>query len=144
VQLKPLPTIGGSAPPSGPLRPVGPIAAVKPGVVHGRVVGDVDGRPGLEPVRGASVSISDARGTADRRAVTNDAGAFTFGGLAAGRYSVVVTAPGFRPATVGVSLAGDDVPLNLTLQRQVAPPALRPRTVPNRGLPPTHTRPESP
>jgi len=129
----------------GGLRPVGPIAAVRPGAIHGKVVGDVDGRPGLDAVRGASVLVSDGPGgTADRRATTNDAGAFTFAGLAAGRYSVVVTAAGFRAATVAVSVtAGEDVPLNLTLQRLTPVAPARPRPVPGH-LQPALPRTQSP
>jgi len=129
----------------GGLRPVGPIAAARPGAIHGKVVGDVDGRPGLDAVRGASVLVSDGPGgAADRRATTNDAGAFTFGGLAAGRYSVVVTAAGFRAATVAVSVtSGEDVPLNLTLQRLTPLAPARPRPVPGQ-LQPALPRTQSP
>jgi len=144
--LKPLPTLGGGTTVTGGLRPLGPIAAVKPGVIHGRVLGDIDGRPGLEPVRGASVSITDGpAGIADRRLTTNDTGGFTVAGVTAGRYSVVVTAAGFRPATVAVTVQpGEDVPMNLTLQRQAATPLIRPRAVPSHVQQPTHTRVQSP
>jgi hypothetical protein len=129
----------------GGLRPVGPIAALRPGAIHGKVVGDVDGRPGLDAVRDASVLISDGPGgAADRRATTNDAGAFTFAGVAAGRYNVVVTAAGFRSTTVAVSVtSGEDVPINVTLQRQTPAAPVRPRPVPGH-LQPAHPRTQSP
>lgn len=137
VPPNPLQGIGARPGPTVPggLRPVGPIAAARPGVIHGRVQGDVDGRPGLDPVRGASVSISDGPGGApDRRATTNDQGSFTFAGLAAGRYSLVVSAAGFRSATVSVSVTpGEDVPVNLTLQRQARPTPVPPSRVPHRS-----------
>ena len=145
LPLKPLPTLGGGTAVPGGVRPLGPIAVARPSVIHGRVLGDIDGRPGLEPVRGASISITDGpAGTADRRVTTNDTGGFTFTGLAAGRYSVIVTAAGFHPTTVPVTVqAGEDVPMNLTLQRQAAPP-MRPRPIPSHGQQPTHSRIQSP
>jgi Carboxypeptidase regulatory-like domain len=147
VPSNPLQGIGArpGIPVPGGLRPVGPIAAVRPGAIHGKVLGDVDGRPGLDAVRGASVLISDGpAGAPDRRVTTNDTGAFTFAGLAAGRYSIVVTAAGFRSATLAVSVTpGDDVPMNVTLQRQMPAAPMRPRPVPG-PLQPAHPRTQSP
>lgn len=82
--------------------------------LEGRVVARATGAP----VVGASVDVSPAGANGDSgRAVTDDAGRFSVGGLAPGSYDVAVSAPGFaslsrRGLTVA---AGERFPVELQL-----------------------------
>jgi len=128
-----------TGPPAGS-RVIGPIATVKPGLIRGRVLTDGDGRPGGDrPLGGAAVLVSDGRaGTADHRVTTNAQGLFAVAGLPAGRYSIVVSAAGFRSTSASVDvLPGEVETVSVRLQRQAAPapPPQPPRRLPNRLQP---------
>ncbi len=82
------------------------IAAPEPAVdeqaasVQGRIV---DASGGVIP--GATVTITDATGTANR-AVTNTTGRFTFADLHAGSYELTTALPGFKTARASMTLVG--------------------------------------
>ena len=65
---------------------------------------------------GANVTVADASGV-ERTTTTNESGQYAFSGLAPGRYTVRVAAPGFAPyeAPDVEVVAGRTDPLNITL-----------------------------
>lgn len=58
------------------------------------------------PVQGATVAVTDVRGEALAAETTDATGAFAFGELPQGEVTVVVNAPGFRPAALPVRVFG--------------------------------------
>lgn len=74
-----------------------------------------------KPLAGATVAIKDAAGVT-RTARTDSKGKYWIGGLAAGTYTISVTAKGFKVFEVaGIPLAaGDSVPLDVLME--VGPP----------------------
>ncbi|CAM5401487.1 MFS transporter OS=Streptomyces alboniger OX=132473 GN=CP975_17060 PE=4 SV=1 [Streptomyces alboniger] len=58
------------------------------------------------PVQGATVAVTDVRGEALAAETTDESGAFAFGELPQGDVTVVVNAPGFRPAALPVRVFG--------------------------------------
>lgn len=82
--------------------------------LEGRVVARATGAP----VVGANVDVSPAGANGDSgRAVTDDSGRFSVGGLAPGSYDVAVSAPGFASLTRrGLTVAsGERFPVELQL-----------------------------
>src|SRR5689334_19272400 len=83
------------------------------GNVRGRVVDD----RGDAPIAGAVVRLGDTR--SERTATSAADGAFTFGEVATGRYTLVVTRVGYDPVTVGVTVElGRDVEVDILLRRR--------------------------
>ena len=81
------------------------------GTIHGKVV-DVQGAL----VRGATVKITNASG-AERTAQSNQDGEFSFNNLAAGKYSMALTARGFalyENAAIDIA-AGKSLSVDVTL-----------------------------
>ncbi|WLW58323.1 MFS transporter [Streptomyces sp. YU58] len=58
------------------------------------------------PVQGATVAVADVRGETLAAETTDAAGAFAFGELPQGDVTVIVNAPGFRPAALPVRVFG--------------------------------------
>jgi iron complex outermembrane receptor protein len=82
------------------------------GAIQGTIVD-----PRGQVVRGAAVVVKNASQAAARKTVTDDEGRFTVGGLAAGTYTLDITAAGFAPGkqrTVTVG-AGSTLPLSISL-----------------------------
>src|SRR5258707_383443 len=65
------------------------------------VVKDALGRP----LKNAALSLQASNGKAMAHATSNDAGEFSFDGVARGTYAVVATTPGFKTATAIVSIS---------------------------------------
>ncbi|GAA2617371.1 MFS transporter [Streptomyces axinellae] len=59
-----------------------------------------------QPVEGATVTVTDARGTALATETTDTSGEFTFGELPEGDTTVAVSATGFRPVALLVPVTG--------------------------------------
>ena len=59
-----------------------------------------------QPVRRAIVTLSAADRALRPTAVTDDAGVFTFSGLASGRYSIAAARPGYVGVTFGATRPG--------------------------------------
>jgi carboxypeptidase family protein len=58
------------------------------------------------PVAGATATLADDRGEVVGARTTDAAGRYVFGELVAGTYTLVVSADGFRPAALSVSVPG--------------------------------------
>ncbi|MGC2444409.1 carboxypeptidase-like regulatory domain-containing protein, partial [Candidatus Binatus sp.] len=65
------------------------------------VVKDALGRP----IKHAVLSLQGSSGKAVAHASSNDAGEFSFNGIARGTYAVVATSNGFKPATAIVAVS---------------------------------------
>ncbi|MFC7370130.1 carboxypeptidase regulatory-like domain-containing protein [Fictibacillus iocasae] len=74
------------------------------------------------PVAGALVEIRNANGALVDTEITNEAGSFFSDGLAAGGYTVTVTAAGFSPASVSIEIFVDQTTnVNIPLTSIVPP-----------------------
>ncbi|MCQ4206422.1 DHA2 family efflux MFS transporter permease subunit [Streptomyces longispororuber] len=68
------------------------------------LTGTVVSADGGQPVAGAVVSVTDMRGEVLASGTTDGAGGFTFGELTTGDVTVAVSAAGFRPVAVAVTV----------------------------------------
>ena len=89
---------------------------------HGTLRGLVTDELGAAIV-GANVTLTDAGGT-QKKTTTNGEGIYNFAGLAPGKYSIVVAAPGFAPSDakeVDVTTARQnvDITLKVTIEEKV-------------------------
>ncbi|MGA9039782.1 MAG: carboxypeptidase regulatory-like domain-containing protein [Terriglobales bacterium] len=101
---------------AGPTPAASGPSEVTVGTGRGRMSGSVNDQTGALVV-GATVTISDGAGMT-KTAVTDSKGAYAFKGLPPGTYSVVVSAPGFKPfrADQIALAAGADLPLDAGLE----------------------------
>jgi hypothetical protein len=94
---------------------------------HARVDGHVTDAQGA-PLAGATVSLERPSGEKGPRVTSNAAGEWVVDGIAAGSWRIVVSAPGFRTAHLGVHLPGESswvAPPEVRLDRE-PPPTLEP------------------
>jgi len=80
------------------------------GIVQGTVA-DASGKI----LAGASVTLNDAAGIAQQRALTDKDGYYSFVGLQAGRYELAISATGFRTVERIVTVAGNKQTLDVKL-----------------------------
>jgi uncharacterized protein YfaS (alpha-2-macroglobulin family) len=70
-----------------------------------RLTGTVRAAGTGTPISGATVTLADARGEVMAARTTDDAGQYLFEALAAGPYTVAVSAPSYQPSALPVSIA---------------------------------------
>jgi hypothetical protein len=103
---------------------------------HARLDGQVTG-PGGAPLSGATITIENLALKAGPVVTTDAEGGWVADGIAAGSWSVEVTAPGYEPRRIGVHLPHESAwlaPLEVQLER--TPPAPAPRPLEPSGPPP--------
>jgi hypothetical protein len=79
------------------------------------LAGHVLGAAG-QALPGAAVTLVDARGSETGRALVDERGEFLLPGVLAGAYTLVASAPGYRPSASSVTLVGTAATLDLVLK----------------------------